>query len=333
MTWNKRNRAKNLSWEYYGKSITDNIKFIAKHLSWMNYVKFICVIVAILLIVALVIKMVWPNALPKITEIKPETILLALAIALLLPYISNIEALGVKIETREQVKELSAWVNASSYYPLAVDYQGEGDAFLAEIYYRKCLEICDSFWPALFRLGTLYDEKDESEKNLDDYSAAIYYYNKVNEFDKDNFYAYYNLATVYLNAPPPIRNPQKALEFAEKMLEIIPSYADALYFKGEALNYLHRYQEAFKILDIIINDNLMKDRYWALYELTIAKSNLENQLTQDDLDKIYKAAEDIGEAENFLDSLSKGDTQEQFISHQGLIKEFLTKKEIKLDVT
>ena len=79
------------------------VKLLTKKFTWVSYVKLICGLVAILMIVLVIIKLANPDLLP---EVKFEVVLLALAIALLLPYISNIEALGVKVSVKEQVQEL-----------------------------------------------------------------------------------------------------------------------------------------------------------------------------------------------------------------------------------
>lgn len=340
MTGDNRYTTKGRTWKDRREFISRIGRKIAKRMSWLNFVKFICLVIAISLIAALVIRIVSPNALSILTDIKPEYILLALAVTLLFPYISNIEALGVKISIKEQVNDLSAWADASSYYPLATDYQSEGDFFLAEKYFNKCLEKSGDYWPALFRLGVLYDEKDE--KTLQDWDKAISYYKRVLEIDKDNFYSDYNLAAAYLNAPRQIKDPEKALYYANKMLDQIPSYTDAIYFKGEALNYLGRYKEASDTLNTI-NKDQMKDYFWVSYELAIADFNKEEKITQDildkmkdNLDKIYEAAEKAGkeasETNDFLKALEENLKQFKDPYHP-LVKTFLDEKKPKTDVT
>jgi tetratricopeptide (TPR) repeat protein len=300
------------------------------YLSWMNYVKFICGLVAILMVVVVVIKLVSPSSLP---EAKLEVLLLALAIAILLPYVSHIEALGVKVDVKEQVKELSqkadvlsAWAKASPYYSLASEYEVEGDYNLAEQYYQKSLNECLDFWPSIFGLASVYDEKANNTKDPDDYSKAIAFYHKVIALDKDNLYSYHNLASAYLKAPQPVYSPQKALECANKALDIMPSFYDSIYFKGWALNILKNFQEARNILQGIKDYKQVKSyRHWVMYELAIASSNLGISITPDYLKEMFGYAEDNDDTSRLREFLQK--EKERFSeSDRATIKNFLDKK-------
>jgi tetratricopeptide (TPR) repeat protein len=308
--------------------IKGNIKKYLFDQDWANYVKVICVIVAILLIIAVVIKLARPAWL---AEANLEVLLLALAIAISLPYISSIKALGVEVGLKVQVKGLSDWTEASPYYYLASEYQAAKDYSLAEKYYLKSLDKCPTFWPSILGLASVYDEPDFNKENPDWYCKAIDYYQKVIELNKDNIYSYNNLAAVYLQAPEPVYNPQEALKNANKALEIWQAFPSACYYKGVALNYLNRYQEAHDILQSIIDNNWLEDdKHWVMYDLVIAKSKLGIPVTKDDLNEMFKYASKADEADQLAKFLSPDQDLKRFSeSDQTIIKQFLTKMKKK----
>lgn len=299
-------------------------EFFKQIITWTNTVHVICGSTAVLLLIALVIKMFRPDLM---AEYKPEVILVALAVAIFFPYISHFEALGVKVDIREQVKDLSAWVNATPYYTLASEYEAEKDYFLAELYFLKSLNECSTFWPSLFGLASVYDEIAGESQKPDDYCKAIFYYQEVIKLDPDNIYSYNNLAADFLQAPFPVKDPNKALEYAKKALSIIQSFGSALYYKGEALNYLKDYQGASDIFSNIIDKGLMahdKDLYWVQYELAVAKSNLGIAVTSAVLQKCYESATKNDEVDLFLNTLKEDQkrfsaidrpTIQQFLDH------------------
>lgn len=281
--------------------------------SWESYVKLICGIAIIMLLTAIVVKLVRPTWLTGGTI---ETLLVALAVAILIPYVSNFEALGVKVAVREKVEELSAWAKASPYYTLGSEYEVEGDLILAEQYYLKSLQECPTFWPSLFGLGSVYHESASKTENPDEYSKAISHYHRVLELDEDNIYSYNNLAAIYVNGPRQIRNAEKALDCANKALEIIPSFYDASYYKGVALNNLNSqesYLEAHDTLQGIMDAGGLQDyKHWVMYELNVSKSNLGNAITLEDIEQMFDCAKYNEGDDRLLEILSRPEEQERF---------------------
>jgi tetratricopeptide (TPR) repeat protein len=280
-----------------------------RYLTWFNFVKLVCGVVAVGLIICLIVKLVGSNIIPSLANIKLEVLLVALAITILLPTISQLEAFGVKLGIKEQIDELSAWAKASPYYSLASEYEDEEDYLLAEQYYLKSLEECPTFWPSIFGLASVYDDiagkarlRKEYNEARSNYDKAITNYKKVISLDNDNVYAYNNLAAAYLAAPPPTWSPAKSLKYADEALENYPSLGSASYYKGEALNYLGKYSDARAVLQAVVDNNLMENDqpYWGEYELAIANSNSAIQVTQEGLDRMLDLANHDGEGEWLL---------------------------------
>jgi tetratricopeptide (TPR) repeat protein len=286
------------------------IKNFIKKFGWTRFVRIFCGLIAIMFLVIFIIKLTNPALANGISL---EVILISIAVAILLPYISSFEALGVKVGVKEQVEILSAWANATPYYTLASEYETEGDYNLAEQYYQKSLDECPDFWPSIFGLGSIYEEKGKRYISPHEYSMAIDYYRKTIELNKDNLYSYHNMAGAFLKAPPPVYSPENALQCAEKAIEIMPSFHDSLYFKGWALNSLNKpdYVQARNTLEKIENLPETKGyRHWIKFELAIAKSNLDTpvSVTGDVLEDMYRWASENREEDRLIEYLEK-DTQ------------------------
>jgi tetratricopeptide (TPR) repeat protein len=310
-------------------------KMLKQYLSWDIIVKIICIIIIIVLLVMIIGKVIKPSWL---TEVKFEVLLIALAVSLLFPFIGSFEALGVKVSIREQVRELSAWAEATPYYVLGSEHelaydnaedQDPADLILAEQYYLNSLEKCSNFWPSIFGLGSVYHSNGYSSDSPADYSKAIYYYQKVLEIEKDNILSLNNLADIFVNGPKQVRNYQRALDLASKVLKIIPVFYDAKYYQGVALNRMNKpdkYLEAKNILQSIIDDNQLEDsRHWILYELSIINSKMGIDLKQDDLKQMLLIAKKYGDDEIFLSSIADPEEQAQFKPDDiDVIRDFLT---------
>jgi len=285
--------------------------------SWESYIRLICGFVVLILLIVIIIKFANSSFLP---DVKIEILLLALAVSILIPYISQFEALGVKVSVREKVDKLSesisALAKAHSYYSLGSEYQEEEDYISAEKYYTKSLDEDPSYWPSLLGLGSIYQNWAEENDDADEYSKAIDYYKQVLKLDEDNLYAYHNLSSIYLNGPTIIRNTEKALEFADKALEIVPSFYDAIFFKGWALNYLkqpEKYEEAENLLqEILDNEKLEDDKHWVMYELYVARSNRDKRIKPDELDEMFDSAEEYEVEQDLIELLNEHDEQARF---------------------
>jgi len=294
-----------------------------KYLTWPNFVRLVCGLLTLIFLTALVVKLVKPSLL---VGLKYEIILGALAIAILFPYISQLEAFGVKVEIRKQVDDLSAQIKAMPDYMLGSEYQVAGDCDMAEQSYRKSLEQCPTFWPAILGLASVYHEEE-------DFARAIMEYKRVLELDKNNIYALNNLADVYTIADPPLKDPKKALEAAEQALQLTPSKGSTLHYKAVALNELGRYREARDILNAIISQDLLPDqRHWVMYELAIANSGLGKAVSLEYLGKMLLHAKEHGAASNVIEALSREEELERFNhSDRPMIQKFLKRNKAYLE--
>jgi hypothetical protein len=79
-------------------------------LTWVGFVKLVCVVVVVGLLGCLVLKLagIKLGSADVLRDFKFEYLLVALAAAVLLPSLSQIEAFGVKMSVRVQVDNLSA---------------------------------------------------------------------------------------------------------------------------------------------------------------------------------------------------------------------------------
>jgi tetratricopeptide (TPR) repeat protein len=307
-----------------GKRLTFKSNIFA---SWENFVKLICGIAIVLIIIAIIIK---AFNISFLDNMKIEVLFITLAVAILLPYIGNFEAFGVKVTIREKVEKLDAWTKALPYYTLGSEYETESDLILAEQYYLKSLNECSTFWPSLVALASVYHDFGDKNKDTAQYSKAIIYYHKALEQNPEDVYCYNNLAALLANAPLQIRNPEEAIMYADKALKIIPSFYDAKYHKAEALNNQRRqenFQQAKEILEGIQDeDEVEYYKHWVLYELCIARSNLGNPVTFLDLESMLVNAEDNDERKLFTKYLKNTQEQQRFSSMDiPTINEFLVK--------
>jgi len=314
-------------------------------LSWDKYVKVVCGVIVILLLAAIIIQLVHPS---WDTGVDIKILLVALAAAVLIPYASNFEAMGVKITMKEKVDELTAWAKALPHYTLGSEFEKEEDLTLAEQYYRKSLSECRTFWPALFGLAGINNTKANElthkyelertrgklsrtagrEEEAEEYSKAINGYREVLGLDAENVYSYNNLAQIYLNGPPQIRNVERALQCANKALEITSSLYESRYYQAEALNNLKTLEDYRKARDnlqsILDAGKLKSTRHWVLYELIIAKSCLGEAITLDDFNNMLTWAKENDEDEVLVGHLTWPEEQERYRDTDlPLLKQFL----------
>jgi len=247
----------------------------------------------------IIMKAISPNTLQST---RFEYLLLALAVLMLIPYLGKFEAFGVKFETKKRVDEvedrmdaLDSRVKALPDYILGSDYFEEKDYDLAKECFLRSLKADPKYWPALLNLGTIELEEEH-------YKDAINNFKEVLEIDPGNVYAQNNLAEAYLYASPPLRNPERALGYAESVLKKIEWFPSALLYRCEALNRLNRHDEAVPKLKEILENNLIPtQRHWALYELALANSRKGQTLKTDALERMYDLAQDNKEGEYFLE--------------------------------
>jgi len=274
-----------------------------KRLSWDIFFKIICGLLAILLLISIIIKLFEPN---RLADIKLETVLIILAVVIVLPYITNLEAFGVKMEIKKKIDDISSKINALPDYILGKEYHSEGDLTLAERAYRTSLEKCNDFWPAIIGIASICIDKE-------DYEKAIMEYNRVLEIDPNNPYVFNDLAAIYLDAPSPITDARKALEMANKSLELVPSMASSLYYKGEALNKLSLYDEAYSLLKGMVSKDLPKGHaHWTMCEFMIATSQLGKGISEESLKKLLFLAENNGEGKRLLEYLANTEEKERW---------------------
>ncbi|MFH0960333.1 MAG: tetratricopeptide repeat protein [Pseudomonadota bacterium] len=292
---------------------------MARYFRWDVFFKVVCGASAIVFLSAVVVKLARPASL---SEVKLETLLLILGAIIMFPYISQLEAFGVKMEIKKKVDDLAARVQALPDYVLASEYHWEGDYTLAERAYRASMERCSDFWPAIFGLAGVFHDREE-------YDKAIMEYNRVLTVEPNNVYVLNNLADVYLSAPQPIMDPSKALDMANQAIQIVPSLGSALYYKGEALNRLGSFDQARSILSgILAKDMLPAQPHWVMYELSVANSNLGTRISEECLDRMLFYARDNSQGKRFLDALASEEEHERFNEDDvTVIRRFVEKNE------
>jgi len=246
-----------------------------------------------------IIKIVSPE---NLQSTRFEYLLFFLVVFLIIPYLGKFEAFGVKVETRRRVDEVEVKIEAIDSrlkalpdYMLGSDYYNEKDYQLAKECFLKSLAADVTFWPAELCLGVIAQD----EERFDDAFRA---YKKVLAIDPDNIYALNNLADAYLYSPPPFKNPDRALQCAEKVLSKLDGMGSALLYQCEALNRLSRHDEAAqKLKQILDYDIIPTQRHWALYELALANSKRGSQIQPKELSRMYEIALDNSEGEYFLE--------------------------------
>ena len=265
-----------------------------KHLTWDTFFNLVCILAAFLVMGAIIGKFMRVEAL---TDISIERLFIILGVIFVLPYVTRMEAFGVKFEMRKKVESLSDTIQALPDYVLASEYEAEEDWELAETAYNTSLRKCSEFWPSLFGLGSVYDSQEK-------YAKAIAEYNKVIKLDPENVYAHNNLAGVYVSAPNPLRDPKKARDMADKALAVIPDLGSAMYYKAEALNRETKYAEAYAILTgLREGDKPSGQSHWVHYELSIASSHKNEHLSRDVLEASYLLAQQNDAGKEFVDGL------------------------------
>jgi tetratricopeptide (TPR) repeat protein len=298
---------------------------MVKYFSWDVFFKLVCGASTVIFLSAIVVKLLHPALL---SEVKLETLLLILGAIIILPYISQLEAFGVKMEIKKKVEDLAARVHALPDYILASEYHSEGDYTLAERSYRASIDQCSDFWPAIFGLAGVYHDREE-------FDNAIMEYNRALKVDPNNVYVLNNLAEVYLVPSQPIMDPKKALDMANQALQIVPSLGSALYYKGEALNRLSSYDQARPILSgILAKDMLPTQTHWVMYELSVASSNLGERISEKTLDRMLFQARDNGQGKRLLDALAMEEEQKRFKKDDlVVIRQFVEKNKNYIEVT
>jgi tetratricopeptide (TPR) repeat protein len=285
-----------------------------KRFSWDLFFKLVCGSSALVFLFAIILKLFTT----KLPCIKMEYLLLSFGLAIILPYLGQFEAFGVKVELRKKVEELSSRVMALPDYVQGSEYDAEDDYTLAEKSYNSSLNKCNDFWPAIFSLASIYDENER-------YDEAIMRYNEVLSIDAENTYALNNLAAFYIYSPWPYYDPKKAIEMADRVLKVVPGLNSALYYKGEALNRDHTYAAAYSLLQgFITSDTFQTARHDILYELAVANSNLGKGISNKNLDEMFSYAKKNNEANKFIKILNDNEEQNRFIQNdRALIREFV----------
>ena len=279
------------------------MKSLSKISFWDLFFKIICGISAIVFLVAIIYKLKSGD----LTKIDLKYLLLGLGAAVILPFLTQLDAFGVKLELRKKVEIISGQLEALPDYVIGSEAENEGDIYLAKNYYKLSLEKNYKFWPSILALASL-DDDDEK------YNDAIAGYKNVLKIDNENVYALNNLASTFLYAGPPNYNTQKALECADKALEIIPTLGSALFYKGEALNRLKSYSDAYEILAEVFNsETLPKALDDVLYEMIISNSNLGRGIRFEELNMIYFIAKKHDEVSELIGLLENEQERNRFI--------------------
>lgn len=284
---------------------------------WDSFFKIVCGTLAVILLTALTIKLF---SIDKFPNINLEQLFIGFVVALFLPFISKLDAFGVKLEIKEHIEKLSGRLEALPDYVLGSEFETEGDYILAEASYRASLEKCKEFWPSLLGLASIHDEQEN-------YVMAYAEYKEVLKIDPKNVYALNNLAYLHVVAPFPLRNFDKTIEMADKALEQVPNLGSSLYYKAVAHNMKKNYPKALEILIQIINNELLPNSlHEVLYETAIANSNLKGPDLMETLEKTLHFAVKCGEESIILHRLSDPEEQQRFLKDDlQIIDKFLDK--------
>lgn len=270
-----------------------------KKFPWDLFFKLICGSSALVFLAAIILRLFAGN----LTSVKLEYLLLSFGLSIILPYLSQLDAFGVKFELRKKVEDLSEQITALPDYVIGSEYDEDEDYMLAEKYYNSSLMKCNDFWPALLGLASIYDDQGLYEK-------AYEKYKKVLKIDPENAYALNNLAAFHIYSPWPYYDPEKAIENADQVLEIVPNLNSALYYKGEALNRNGSYTAAYDLLKKLLDsDNFPSAKHDILYELAVAGSNLGKAISIHQLESMLSFAENNNEEERLMSRFY--DTKEQ----------------------
>ena len=147
----------------------------------------------------------------------------------------------------------------------AVDSERTAYYELAQMDYRRVVEINPEFFTSNFNLGVVYDK-------MGLYPEAIQEFNAVIRMDSENVSALNNRADVYLK----IQQPQQALADFDDVLRLEPTFAKAFYNRANAYLALGNQSSALTDLDRAIQ--LEPNLHLAYYN----RGNIQMNLNQYD---------------------------------------------------
>ncbi len=165
---------------------------------------------------------------------------------------------------------------AISYYNKAVKLHLDNQYDIAEINYRKAIELNPSFNEAKLNLANIYFTKANQHSKKNDFAQAVLYMNKGIALNPKAISAKHNLAVIYYNKGVTdfdSENFEGALKSYDKVTEIEPDFTEAYFAKGNAYLKLNQYDSALgcykKVLELNPNH-------------AGAKNNIEYTLQQKD---------------------------------------------------
>lgn len=273
---------------------------------------------------SILVKFIFPDLLKGLDAEGIKWLLSIIVICLFFPLVSKLDLFGVKIELKEQVKELSNIVSAIPDFVLGRYYEEDNDMQAAIGCYQKSIGICREFWPSWFAMGSLYPDY---EKYITD---AFRCYNEVLKIDGSNEYAKVNLADLYITYGDRYKDLEAALSLIKETLKTRPGMPLAIYYKNEALNKLNRYGEALKYLNSIEGTEEMEEyKHWLLLEKCISRSNMGEKITETDIKMLLKLAKDNNQRQDMIDFLHKDEKVRFKKSDQEIIENYLKTHKLK----
>lgn len=183
-------------------------------------------------------------------------------------------------ENIDKVLELDK-INAEAYFQRGMIYKEIGDTLNAIKDYRKAIEYKTDYEQVFEELANIFAAKNDP--------IAIEYYQSTININPKNVDAMYNLAQFYQDH----NAIQKALDLYQKILQIKPNYANAMYATGY-VNYVYKedYDMALDCFQKTVKADSSYFEAYSMMSLIYAKQGKtqqanENRAIADSLKNIY----------------------------------------------
>ncbi|MDO5760171.1 MAG: tetratricopeptide repeat protein [Bacteroidota bacterium] len=168
-------------------------------------------------------------------------------------------------ENIDKVLELDK-INAEAYFQRGMIYKEIGDTLNAIKDYRKAIEYKSDYEQVFEELANIFASKDDP--------IAIEYYQSTININPKNVDAMYNLGQFYQDH----NAIQKALDLYQKILQIKPNYANAIYATGY-INYVYK-EDYDMALDCFEKTVMADSSYFEAYSMMSKIYAMQNKTEQ-----------------------------------------------------